>query len=224
MAITTVVLDIDGTLLDSNDAHASAWREALRTVGVEVDLQRLREWIGMGGDQLLAQLGLSDETEPGRTAAERKQAIFRQRLLPVVQPFSGTRALLERMAEEGLRRVVATSAGRDELRDLLERAGVDDLVHPAASGDSVDHSKPAPDVVSAALERAGAIRGEAVMLGDTPYDLQAASRAGIQMIALRCGGWTFDDGGPIAVYDDPADLLRHWDASPLRTATVAPGR
>jgi len=216
-AITTVVLDIDGTLLDSNDAQASAWKAALAEVGLDVDLARIRKMIGMGGDQLLAELGLSRDADPGRIADQRRKSIFHDRLLPALQPFAGTRALLERMAEEGIQRVVATSASKDEIEGLLARAGVDDLVLAASGSDGANRSKPAPDVVTVALLQAGSPREQAVMLGDTPYDLQAASKAGIPMIALRCGGWSFDDGGPVAVFDDPEDLLLHWDRSPLKT-------
>src|SRR5687768_16451776 len=96
--VTTVLLDVDGTLLDSNDAHASAWRAALRECGVEVEVEEIRRLIGMGGDQLLPRLGLSEAHDPGRAASRRKVEIFRARLLPTLQPFPGTRALLERMA------------------------------------------------------------------------------------------------------------------------------
>lgn len=210
--LTTVLLDIDGTLLDSNDAHASAWRAALATEGVEVDLDRLRRMIGLGGDRIVAALGLDPDGERAKRVERRKTEIFRGRLLPTVQPFAGTRALVERIVAHGLRPVAASSAAPDELGDLLARAGVDDVVLSPAPPRS---SKPAPDVVEAALARAGARPDEAVLVGDTPYDLEAARRAGVPMVALRCGGWDFAEGGPVAVYADPEDLLLHWTGSPL---------
>jgi HAD superfamily hydrolase (TIGR01509 family) len=212
---TTVLLDIDGTLLDSNDAHASSWKAALTEANVDVPLARLRSLIGMGGDKLLAEVGLAEDQEPGRTVAERKKEIFRARLLPSLQPFHGTRALLERLGERGLALVAATSAGSDEVRELLERAGVDDLVRERVTADDVDRTKPDADPVRAALARVRARPEEAVLLGDTPYDLASARKARVAMIALRCGGWDFADGGPAAVYDDPMDLFAHLDESPL---------
>jgi HAD superfamily hydrolase (TIGR01509 family) len=215
MRPTTVLLDIDGTLLDSNDAHASAWRAALHEVGIDVPLTRVRELIGMGGDQLLAAVGVPEDSPQGKNATARKKEIFLHRLLPSLAPFPGTRALLERLAERGFECVVATSAGEDEVRGLLERAGIEDLVPLHVTADDVRDSKPEPDVVRAALRKAGVRPEEAVLLGDTPYDLEAATRAGVAMVAVRCGGWDFADGGPVAVYDDPIDLLARWDESPF---------
>lgn len=211
----TVLLDIDGTLLDSNDAHASAWRAALLETGLDVPLPRLRSLIGMGGDQLLAAIGVDPQSPQGQSATARKKEIFLNRLLPSLTPFPGTRALVERLRERGFELVVATSSGADEVKRLIERAGIEDLVPHATTADDVGASKPEPDIVRAALEKARVRPDQAVLLGDTPYDLEAANRAGVRMIALRCGGWDFANGGPVAVYDDPIDLLAHWDSSPL---------
>jgi HAD superfamily hydrolase (TIGR01509 family) len=212
---TTVLLDLDGTLLDSNDAHASAFRAALAESGTDVPVERIRRLIGMGGDELLTELGVDPRSAQGENVLARKKEIFLHRLLPSLAPFHGTRALIERLAEKGFTCVVVTSAGTDEVKALLERAGVEDLLTVYTTADDVDASKPAPDPVHAGLRKAGARPDDAVLLGDTPYDLEAAREAGVGMIAVRCGGWTFDDGGPIAIYDDPLDLLAHWDESPL---------
>jgi phosphoglycolate phosphatase-like HAD superfamily hydrolase len=121
------------------------------------------------------------------------------------------------MRDEGLKLVVASSAKEDELTPLLEKAGTADLIEKKTSSDDAENSKPDPDIVKAALDRSGLAPDEVVMLGDTPYDIEAASRAGVRAVALRSGGWKDRDlSGAIAAYDDPADLLAHYDSSPLK--------
>ena len=214
------LLDVDGTLLDSNDAHASAWVDVLREEGIEVEQARVRRMIGMGGDKVLPELtGIEKESPRGERISERRSAIFRERYLPTLGPFPGARALLERLRAEGWTLTIATSAAEDELQGLLERAGVADLVRRRTTSDDAENSKPDPDIVEAALERAGATAAEAIMLGDPPYDVEAALRAGVRVIALRSGGW--DDAslrGAIAIYDDTADLLTRFDRSPYAAA------
>jgi HAD superfamily hydrolase (TIGR01509 family) len=213
-----VLLDIDGTLLDSNDAHAASWAEVFAEFGYPIRFEHVRPLVGMGGDKLLPILtGLDHESPKGKRLTERKKAIFEEKYLPKLQPTRGARQLLERMRSERLRLVVATSASEDEMRALLDRAGVADLIDDATSSADVESSKPDPDVIGAALERSRLRPDEAVMIGDTPYDIAAAVKAGVPTIALRCGGW-WDDlalGGAVAMYNDPADLLMHYDESPL---------
>ncbi len=215
MHIRGILLDIDGTLLDSNDAHASAWVDALAEFGVHRPVRELRRLVGMGADQLLTQIGLADD-ERGQAIAERRKELFQSRFLPGLRPFSGTRELLEEVARRGLTRVVATSASAEEIPLLLRAARIEDLIEKKTSSDDAAASKPAPDIVEAAAARSGLPPEELVMLGDTPYDVQAARGAGVAVIALRCGGW--DDAhlvGAAAIYDGPADLLARIDDSPL---------
>jgi phosphoglycolate phosphatase-like HAD superfamily hydrolase len=211
------VLDVDGTLIDSNDAHARAWEEVGREFGIEIPFARVRPLIGMGGDRVLPMLTGMDEGDPrGERLTERRGEIFRERHLPTLRPFPGVRALLERMRGDGLSLVVATSASEDDLKALLEAAGVDDLVEEATSAGDIDRSKPSPDVVAAAVGKAGRPPHEVVMLGDTPYDVQACVAAGVDCIALRSGGWSDADlAGAVAVYADPAELLARYAQSPL---------
>jgi phosphoglycolate phosphatase-like HAD superfamily hydrolase len=211
------VLDVDGTLIDSNDAHARAWEEVGREFGIEIPFARVRPLIGMGGDRVLPMLTGMDEGDPrGERLTERRGEIFRERHLPTLRPFPGARALLERMRGDGLSLVVATSASEDDLKALLEAAGVDDLVEEATSAGDIDRSKPSPDVVAAAVGKAGRPPHEVVMLGDTPYDVQACVAAGVDCIALRSGGWSDADlAGAVAVYADPAELLARYAQSPL---------
>jgi HAD superfamily hydrolase (TIGR01509 family) len=216
-ASRAAVLDVDGTLVDSNDAHARAWVETGEELGHPIAFAEVRRMIGMGGDRVLPALtGLREDTPEGRRVVERRGEIFRERHLPGVRPFPGVRALLERMGRDGWRLVVASSASGEDLEALLAAAGVEDLVEERTSSSDADASKPAPDILEAALRSAGVEPGEALMLGDTPYDVEASLRAGVAIVALRCGGW---DGealrGAVAVYDDPADLLLRYDGSPF---------
>ena len=211
---TAVLFDIDGTLVDSNDAHTRAWVEAFAEAGITVDVAHVRRCIGMGGDKLMPEVaaGLSEESPEGKRISKRRGEIFKAGYLPTIEPFPQAEALVRAIKDRGLTAVAASSAKRDELDALLKIARVDGLLDAATSSDDADESKPDPDIVQAALERAHANASQAVMIGDTPYDVEAATRAGVATIALRCGGW--DDGalrGAIAIYDGPWDLLAHLD-------------
>ena len=165
-----VILDVDGTLIDSNDAHAHAWVESCAEFGHPVAFEKVRRLIGMGGDKVLPELtGISEEDEIGQQMKKRRGEIFRERYLPRLKAFPEARALLERFTRDGLTLAVATSASRKDMRALLEQAGIADLIDEHTSADDADESKPDPDIVHAALKRAGVAAGEAVMLGDTPY-------------------------------------------------------
>jgi HAD superfamily hydrolase (TIGR01509 family) len=216
--IRAVLFDIDGTLLDSNDAHAHAWLDSLRGHGRSVPFELVRSKIGMGGDKLLAAvLGIDDESVEGRTINERRMAILKAHYLPDLGPFHGARVLVDRLRSRGLTCAAVSSASADEIADLLRAAGVADLMDAVISSGDADKSKPDPDLVEIALDRVGVTAPEALMIGDTPYDIEAGSRAGVSVVALRCGGgWTDRDlAGAVAIYDDPADLSSQLDRSPL---------
>jgi HAD superfamily hydrolase (TIGR01509 family) len=218
MRYQAILLDIDGTLIDSNDAHAQAWVAVGREFGHDIRFEEVRPLIGMGGDKVLPRLtGLEEDSAEGKRITERRGEIFRERFLPSLRPFPAVRDLLLRMRQDGLRLVAASSASRDDLDPLLEQAGIADLMQEATSSGDADASKPAPDIVQAALGKAGCGPGEAVMLGDTPYDVEAATRAGVPIIALRCGGWSDAElKGAVVVYDDPAELLERWGEAVAR--------
>ena len=220
-ALRTVLLDVDGTLIDSNDAHARAWVDALRAHGYVVLFEQVRPLIGMGGDKLLPALtGLDPKSGEAKRIGETRSELFLERELPTLRPTPGARALLEHISALGLELVVATSARSDEVRALLEQAGVSDLIQLASSADDAARSKPDPDIVQAALRLSDSQAAHSAMIGDTPYDVEAAARARVPSIALRCGGW-WDDAtlaGATTIYDDPADLLAHFDESPLGEA------
>ncbi len=215
--IRGAILDVDGTLIDSNDAHARAWVDAFRQFGFDVPYEKVRPLIGMGGDNLLPEaIGVELDSRTGEHLSTRRSALFKDNYLHTLRPFPGTRELLERMRAEGLELAVASSAKKEELKPLLQIADVADLVDSKTSSDDAESSKPDPDIVEAALKRLKMTPGEAVMLGDTPYDIEAAGRAGVKTVAFRCGGWD-DEGleGAIAIYDGPYDLLDNFASSPF---------
>jgi HAD superfamily hydrolase (TIGR01509 family) len=213
-----VLLDVDGTLIDSNDAHAKAWVDTGREFGYDIKFDHVRWLIGMGGDKVLPEVtGLKEESEEGAKILARRGDIFREKYLPELKPFEGARELLQQLSSDGLKLVVATSASEEDLQGLLEQAGIEDLIDKAANSDDADESKPAPDIVEAALKRGKVTSSEAIMIGDTPYDIGAATRAGVPVIAFRCGGWdTPDLAGAVSVYDGPADLLARYSMSEFR--------
>jgi HAD superfamily hydrolase (TIGR01509 family) len=214
---TTVLFDVDGTLVDSNDAHARAWVDAFAEFGVTVDYAQVRRSVGMGGDKLMPEVSrLREDTPKGKAISERRREIFKEKYLPRIKAFAGARDLVAALKERGLTLVAASSAKKDELKPLLAIAGADVLLDAATSSDDAEESKPDPDIVEAALKQAKARPADAIMIGDTPYDVEAATRAGVRVIAFRCGGWGDADlRGAIAVYDGPADLLARLEQSAL---------
>lgn len=220
MAIAGVLLDIDGTLVLSNDAHAQAWVEAFADYGYEVKFDDVRPLIGMGGDQLVPRIvpQLSGKEGVGKQVANRRKELIIEKFSPNLAPTPGSRELVQRLKQEGLKLIVASSATSEELSNLLKAGEVEDLLaeEPITTSSDADASKPEPDLVQAALSKGGLQPEQAIMLGDTPYDIQAASLAGVGVIAFRCGG--FDDkqlSEALAIYDDPADLLKHYEQSLL---------
>jgi HAD superfamily hydrolase (TIGR01549 family) len=212
-----VLLDIDGTLIDSNDAHAHAWVDVGREFGHEIDFGHVRRLIGMGGDKVLPKVaGLEEESDEGQRIKKRRGEIFREQYLPGLKAFPHARELLQRFRDDGHQLVVATSASKEDMDALLKQAGIQDLIEEKTSSSDAEESKPDPDIVQAALKSADARPEEALMLGDTPYDVEASGRAGVRCVALRCGGWGDAElGDAVAVYDDPADLLARYDDSPF---------
>lgn len=212
-----VLLDVDGTLIDSNDAHARAWVEIGRRTHHPIGYDHIRWLVGMGGDRVLPILtGLSAESEEGAALLEQRGELFRSEFLPTLRAFPGARELVERMLADGHELVVATSAGRESMEALLAQAQLDDLLQCRTSSDDAEESKPAPDIVEAALRQAGASAMNAVMIGDTPYDVAAARNAGVPIIGVLCGGWTAVGlTGAREIYAGPAELLAQYSGSIL---------
>jgi HAD superfamily hydrolase (TIGR01509 family) len=216
-AITAVIFDIDGTLVDSNDAHAKAWVDAFAEAGRQVPFDRVRPLIGMGGDKLIPTVSdIDPDSSEGHRLSARRSEIFRDRYLPAVRALAGAGALARELLARGVTLAIATSAKSHEVDALLALTGAADVFDHKASSDDADRSKPDPDIVAAALERLGRPPREVLMLGDTPYDLEAARRAGVAFVAFRSGGWSDGDfEGALAVFEGPGDLLAHVDRLPL---------
>lgn len=215
MKLRGVIWDIDGTLVNSNDAHARAWQSALAESHLYVSFESVRAAIGMGGDKLLpAVASIEADSALGRSISARRSEIFATEL-PKLRAFPQVRTLLMRLADRGLKHAVASSAQRAELDALLEIADIKDLLVESSSAAS-GRSKPDPDIVSAALDALGFPAEEVIMIGDTPYDIEAATRVGIRTVALRCGGRSDQDlASAIAIYDSPSELLKQLETSPL---------
>jgi HAD superfamily hydrolase (TIGR01509 family) len=220
MSLQGAILDVDGTLVLSNDAHAQAWVEAFAAFGYSIEFDRVRPLIGMGGDQIIPKFvpGLSDEEGKGKEISARRKQLIIDKYGPNLSPTKGTRDLILKMQSQGLQLIIASSATEEELSVLLKAAEVDDLLsqEDATTSSDAESSKPEPDIVEAALSKFDLDRQQIIMLGDTPYDIESANKAGVEVIAFRCGG--FDDEqlkDAIAIYDDPADLLENYERSPL---------
>lgn len=216
--VTAVLFDVDGTLVDSNDAHCRAWVKAFKEYGLTVDPIAVRRSIGMGGDKLMpAVSGIQSDSPLGKLIAKRRARIFKREQLPRLKAFNGAKDLVAAIKDRGCTAVAASSAKEEELEPLLAIAGVDSLMDGKTSSDDAEASKPDPGIIEAALQRAHADPSEAIMIGDTPYDIEAAKRAGLKAIAFRSGGWRDSDlDGAVAIYDGPWDLLARIDESLLR--------
>jgi phosphoglycolate phosphatase-like HAD superfamily hydrolase len=212
-----VILDLEGTLLDSKEAQALSWLVALHESGHDVPLELLRPLIGMTSSDLLRIAAkLRVDTEAGQRILLRRADVFRTWYLRRLLPFMGARALLQRMRREGLRLVAATSACAEEAIGLVRAAGIGDLLDDAVAPDDALGETRLADIVESAIERCACVREGIVLLADSPYDVEAGSQAGISVVGLRCGGWP--DGaldGVAAIYDEPRDLLMNFESSPF---------
>jgi phosphoglycolate phosphatase-like HAD superfamily hydrolase len=218
--MAAVIFDVDGTLIDSVDLHARAWVEALAHFDVDADFDDIRLNIGKGGDQLAPGFVPPEALAEIRQALESyRSELFKSEYLPKVRPFPAVRDLFERIRADGRTILVASSAKADEVAAYLKIAEVDDLVQAWTSADDAERSKPFPDIFAAALAKApGGGPATAVVVGDTPYDAEAARAAELDCVGVLCGGFSRDSlvsAGCVAVYRDPADLLAGYEASPL---------
>jgi phosphoglycolate phosphatase-like HAD superfamily hydrolase len=210
-----VIFDVDGTLVDSNDAHAQSWVDTFREAGYDVPFEKVRPLIGMGGDKLLPKaVGVSRDSDEGKKLGQRRGKIFKSNYLPHLRPLPGARELVLRVKQDGLKAIVASSAKDEELKGLLKAAHVQDLMEEKATASDAKRSKPDPDIVQAAIDESGISLNQLVMIGDTPYDVEAATKAGVRTIAFLSGGWTREElKGAVEIYQGPADLLAHYETS-----------
>ncbi len=213
------LFDIDGTLMDSVDLHAQAWQEALVRFGKQVSYDDIRSQIGKGGDQLLPVFLDEEELERfGDDLSEYRSGLYERQYLPWAKPFPGARDLLARLKQAGTLVGLASSCKRTELGYYLRVVGGASLVDAATTAEDAEQSKPQPDVFLACLDRLALDPGDAVAVGDSPYDVESAERAGIRTVGLLSGGFPQRDleaAGCVAVYQDVAELLERLLSSPL---------
>jgi HAD superfamily hydrolase (TIGR01509 family) len=208
------LFDVDGTLVDTNDLHAAAWREAFLHFGHVVPLEEIRWQVGKGGDNLIPSL-LPDLGEDERSAMEAWRGdLYKRCYMPRAVPFEGVRDLFERIVADGTKVVLASSSSEAEVAFYLGLVGAEDLVAASTSKDDADSSKPCPDIFEAALAKLRLLPAEAVVVGDSVWDMKAAARTGLSAIGFRCGGFPDEaliDAGARALFDGPADLLARFD-------------
>jgi HAD superfamily hydrolase (TIGR01509 family) len=213
------IFDVDGTLIDSVDFHALAWHEAMEKFGHDVSFEQARGQIGKGGDKLMA-VFLSGEAQRdhGKEMEEWRRERFKSAYLPLVRPFSAVPDLLRRVRDAGLQVAIASSAKKDELGKYLDIARIADLVDQTASSEDAEESKPAPDIFQVVLKKLKIEGADAVAIGDTPYDAEAAGKAKIGTIGVLCGGFTeasLREAGCLDVYPGPAALFAQFARSLL---------
>jgi phosphoglycolate phosphatase-like HAD superfamily hydrolase len=218
--VPAILFDIDGTLLDSVDLHAAAWREAFLAFGKDIPFEAVRSQIGKGGDQLLPVfLSPAELAASGKEIERWRGDWWKLRYLHQVKPFPGVRPLFEALRGRGWTLVLASSAKEDELSFYVKVLEVGDLIEGTTSKDDVARSKPHPDIFAAALDRVPAREREGSwVVGDSPWDGLAASRLGLPFIGFRCGGFPEVElvkAGARQIFDGPADLLAHLDRSPF---------
>lgn len=214
------IFDLDGTLLDSVDLHALAWHEAMMKFGHNVSFEQARSQIGKGGDNLIPEfLSADEQKDHGKELEEWRGKRFKSAYLPLVRPFSAVPDLLRRVRDAGLRIAIGSSAKKDELDKYLEIARISDLVDVKTSSDDAEESKPAPDIYKIVLKKLGMEGSDAVAIGDSPYDAEAAGKAKIATVGVLCGGFTEDllrQAGCVEVYPGPAALFARFEDSLLR--------
>ena len=218
MPVEAALLDVDGTLIDSNYQHALAWYRAFRRHGIVLPVWRVHRAIGMGGDQLVPALaGEKVDKEKGDEIRETRDPIYKE-LLSEVEPLHGAHDLIVDLKERGMRVVLASSSPKDELEHYLELLDAEDLADASTTKDDVEATKPAPDLVRAALEKAGVEADRAVMVGDARWDVEAAAKAGVETLCVMTGGWSkqeLREAGAAAVFESADELRRRLDETLL---------
>jgi HAD superfamily hydrolase (TIGR01509 family) len=214
------IFDIDGTLVDSVDIHAEVWQRVLAEFGKKTSFADVRRQIGKGSDTLLPEFLTKEELEQrGKEISEYRADLFKREYLSRVRPFTKVADLLRRIRREGVRIALASSSKADEVVHYKKLCGIEDLVDAETSADEAEKSKPYPDIFEAALAKVpGVAAAEALAVGDTPYDAEAAAKSGIRTIGLLSGGFPEEDlrkAGAIAIYRDCAELLERFESSPF---------
>jgi HAD superfamily hydrolase (TIGR01509 family) len=212
MVQPAVLFDVDGTLVDSNFHHVTAWHRAFLDVEIDVPCWRILGLIGRSGDELVRALLGDEQAEKHGSQVKKQHTRYFIDSAPLVRRLPGARELLEAIAERGWRAVLATSAGPEELAVLRDTLDAEELLSAVTSAEDADRAKPDPDIVTTALQRIEADSAEAVFLGDAIWDMKAARRAGVPAAAVLSGGIAreaLERAGAAAVYDEPLDVCKH---------------
>lgn len=211
MPIKAILFDIDGTLVDSNDLHVDAWEAAFARHGLQADRASIREQIGKGGDNLVPALFPDLPEDEVEALSDAHGEVFKGKYLDQVQAFPDARDLVARVHDAGLKTALASSASQEELDHYIDMLELRGLVDATTTIDDVEASKPAGDIVSAVLKKLGVAPEEALLIGDTPYDIESAGKCGVGVVAVLAGGFPREAlAGVRAVYDDAAALLAAW--------------
>jgi HAD superfamily hydrolase (TIGR01509 family) len=210
------IFDIDGTLVDSNEMHVDSWDRAFRQFGKQFSREELRAQIGKGSDQYLPEFLTPDEIDRfGKALDDYRSDLFRKEYLPKVRPFPKVRELFQRIRDDDKCIALASSGKKADTKYYIDLLQIDEFIEDYTSGDDADNSKPAPDIFAASLKKLGDISpSDAVTVGDTRFDIEAAAKAGLPTIAFLCGGTSesvLREVGAIAIYRDPGDFLAHYD-------------
>jgi HAD superfamily hydrolase (TIGR01549 family) len=216
-SVLAFIFDIDGTLVDSNELHVDSWDRAFRRFGKQFAPERLRAQIGKGSDQYIPAFLTPEEIKRfGKDLDEYRSELFRREYLPKVRPFPKVRELFQCIHDDNRRIMLASSGKKVDTKYYIDLLNIGDLIDGYVSGDDADSSKPAPDIFTTSLNKLGDISpDDAVTVGDTRFDIEAAKKAGLKTIAFLCGGTpesVLRETGAIAIYRDPADFLAHYNA------------
>ena len=210
-----VIFDVDGTLVDTVDLHTQAWVEAFKQEGYDLSYDELRQQIGKGGEKIVADFLSPEEVEKvGENITEFRKEFYQDKLISQARPFDRVRELFERLKQDEIKIVLASSARPGSLDYYQEILNIKDLIDGATSTQDVEESKPAPDVFVAALEKLkGVETSDVIVVGDSPYDAQAANKVDLRTVGVLCGGFseeTLKESGCIAIYKNPADILEKY--------------
>jgi HAD superfamily hydrolase (TIGR01509 family) len=214
--IEAFIFDIDGTLIDSVDFHAEAWVKAFRKFGKEIKFYEARRQVGKGGDQYLPEFLLKKEIKDfGKAVEDERGKIFKSRFLPKIEAFTKVRELFEKIKKDERRAVLASSAPADELKVYKKIARIEDLIEEETSADDAEKSKPEPDIFQAALDKLGKISKKNVLvIGDTAYDAEAATKINLKTVGVLTGGWTRSEllsAGCVEVFADVGEILANYE-------------